>query len=178
MNMVFEKPVLGFAAYSGTGKTTLLIELLPLLKDKGIRVAMIKHAHHNFDIDKPGKDSYELRRAGADQVLIASNYRRALMMEAPEGAEPELEELVAALKLDTVDLVLVEGFRHLPFPKIELYRPSLGKDLIYPKDSSVIAIATDELVDVGDLPQLELNKPAEIADYIVQWQLQTQLAKS
>ena len=177
MNMVFEKPVLGFAAYSGTGKTTLLIELLPLLKDRGIRVAMIKHAHHNFDIDKPGKDSYELRRAGADQVLIASNYRRALMMETPEGAEPELEELVAALKLDTVDLVLVEGFRHLPFPKIELYRPSLGKSLIYPKDSSVIAIATDELVDVGDLPQLELNKPAEIADYIVQWQLQTQLAK-
>ncbi|MCK5002034.1 MAG: molybdopterin-guanine dinucleotide biosynthesis protein B [Gammaproteobacteria bacterium] len=169
--MEFKKPVLGFAAYSGTGKTTLLIKLLPLLKDKGLRVAMIKHAHHDFDIDTPGKDSYELRKAGADQVLIASNYRRALITETPEANEPRLEELIDGLNLDDVDLVLVEGYRHLAFSKIELHRPSTGKSLIYPDDNDVIAIASDVAFDTNGLPMLDLNNPDEISHFIQSWLL-------
>lgn len=169
MNTDYIKPVLGFAAFSGTGKTTLLVKLLPLLKEMGLRVAMIKHAHHDFDIDEPGKDSYELRKAGAEQVLIASNYRRALMMETPEGNEPKLEELISTLNLDFIDLVLVEGFRHHPFPKIELHRPSINKDLIYLDDSHIMAIASDEGVETGGLPLLDLNNPQEIAGFIQNW---------
>jgi len=167
--MKFSKPVLGFAAYSGTGKTTLLVRLLPLLKAKGLRVAMIKHAHHDFDIDKPGKDSYELRKAGAEQMLIASDKRWALMVELDEPAEPELEDLIANLNVGECDLVLVEGFRHLQFDKIELHRPSLNKDLIYPDDRSVIALASDEAVDAKTLPLLDINKPEQIADFIFKW---------
>ena len=167
--MRFKKPVLGFAAYSGTGKTTLLIKLLPLLKEKGLRVAMIKHAHHDFDIDTPGKDSYELRKAGADQVLIASNYRRALITETPEANEPVLEDLIEGLNLDDVDLVLVEGYRHLSFPKIELHRPSTGKPLIYLDDNAIIAVASDAAIVANELPVLDLNKPHEIVDFILNW---------
>lgn len=169
MNTTFKKPVLGFAAYSGTGKTTLLIQLLPLLKSKGLSVAMIKHAHHDFDIDMPGKDSYELRKAGADQVLIASNFRRALMTETPEGGEPALEELIAGLNLDVIDLILVEGYRHLPFPKIELHRPSTNKALIYPNDSNIVAVASDENIDTGGLALLDLNNPQEVVEFIWKW---------
>ncbi|MDH5389360.1 MAG: molybdopterin-guanine dinucleotide biosynthesis protein B [Gammaproteobacteria bacterium] len=169
MKTKFKKPVLGFAAYSGTGKTTLLVKLIPLLKEMDLRVAMIKHAHHDFDIDEQGKDSYKLRKAGADQVLIASNYRRALIIETPECSEPKLEDLIYSLNLDEVDLVLVEGYRHLPFPKIELFRPSTNKDLIYPGDGNILAVASDESVETGDLPLLDLNNPQEIADFIRQW---------
>ena len=165
----FNKPVLGFAAYSGTGKTTLLVKLLPLLKQRGIRVAMIKHAHHDFDIDKPGKDSYELRKAGAEQMLIASDRRWALMAENAQQMEPVLEDLVNRLELEQVDLVLVEGFRHLPFDKIELHRPSTNKELIFPTDDSVIAVASDETLDTGELPLLDINHVQQIADYIQQW---------
>ena len=165
----FEIPVLGFSAYSGTGKTTLLRQLIPLLKAAGVRVAVIKHAHHDFDIDIPGKDSYELRKAGADQVLIASDKRRALITETVPAREPELTELVASLDVSDVDLVLVEGFRHLPFSKIELHRPALGKPLIYPRDSSIIAIAFDEPVDVRGLAQLDINNPKQISVFITDW---------
>lgn len=127
--LVFPKPVLGFAAYSGTGKTTLLVKLLPLMKLQGLRVAMIKHTHHDFDIDTPGKDSYELRKAGADQVMVASDRRMALMTEYENVSEPDLVDLVNKLDLDKADLVMVEGFRHLPFAKIELHRPATGKPL-------------------------------------------------
>lgn len=167
--MRFKKPVLGFAAYSGTGKTTLLIKLLPLLKKQGLRVAMIKHAHHDFDIDTPGKDSYELRKAGADQVLVASNYRRALITETPKANEPMLEHLIEDLNLNGVDLILVEGFRHLDFPKIELHRSSTGKSLIYPDDSAIIAVASDESIDTNGLPALDLNDPRDIVDFIQNW---------
>lgn len=169
MNTKFKKPVLGFSAYSGTGKTTLLVKLLPLLKAHGLSIAMIKHAHHDFDVDKPGKDSYELRKSGADQVLVASSYRRALITETPEGDEPELEDLIDSLNLDTVNLVLVEGFRHLPFPKIELHRPSLCKDLIYPNDKNIVAIASDENIETMELPLLDINNPHEITEFIRQW---------
>ena len=165
----FGIPVLGFSAYSGTGKTTLLRKLIPLLKDEGVRVAVIKHAHHDFDIDIPGKDSYELRKAGADQVLIASDKRRALVTETDPAREPELAELVALVDVSEVDLVLVEGFRHLPFNKIELHRPSLGKPLIFPEDTSIIAIATDSPVEAGELTQLDINNPEKIVTYIKSW---------
>ena len=172
MNL-FKVPVLGFAAYSGTGKTTLLVRLIPLLKQQGVRVAMVKHAHHEFDIDIPGKDSYELRKAGADQVLVASDRRRALVREMATPAEPRLEELVKKLDLDEVDLVLVEGFRHLPFPKIELHRTSLKNELIYPQDPSVIAVAADAEIDTGNLPLLDLNQPEAIMQFICEWMDQT-----
>ncbi|NOQ88163.1 MAG: molybdopterin-guanine dinucleotide biosynthesis protein B [Gammaproteobacteria bacterium] len=165
----FPKPVLGFAAYSGTGKTTLLVKLLPLLKSQGLRVAMIKHTHHDFDIDKPGKDSFELRKAGANQVLVASDKRCALMTEYEQQAEPDLLELINKLALEKVDLVLVEGFRHLQFPKIELHRPSTAKDLIFPEDKSVVAIASDENLETGDLPLLDINMPEQVMDFIKRW---------
>ena len=165
----FGTPVLGFSAFSGTGKTTLLKKLIPLLKEEGVRVAVIKHAHHDFDIDKPGKDSYELRKAGADQVLIASDKRRALVTETVPAREPELAELVALVDASEVDLVLVEGFRHLPFSKIELHRPSQGKPLIFPEDNSIIAIASDERVDAGELSQLNINDPGQIVSFITEW---------
>ena len=162
-------PVLGFAAYSGTGKTSLLVKLIPLLNDRGIRVALIKHAHHDFDIDIPGKDSYELRKAGAGQVLIASDRRQALLTEAAVTEDPALEDLVARLDLARVDLVLVEGFRHAPFPKIELHRPSLKRDLIFPTDADVIAVASDAALNAGELPLLDINRPQAIARFIVNW---------
>lgn len=165
----FEKPVLGFAAYSGTGKTSLLVKLLPLMKLQGLRVGMIKHAHHDFDIDKPGKDSYKLRKAGANQTLIASDKRCAVMTEFATHGEPALAELINRLDLKNTDLVLVEGFRHLPFPKIELHRPSTGKKLMFPEDDSVVAVASDEIIETGDLPLLNLNEAEEIAGFINRW---------
>jgi molybdopterin-guanine dinucleotide biosynthesis protein MobB len=167
--MRFVKPVLGFAAYSGTGKTTLLVRLLPLLKLQGLRIAMIKHAHHDFDIDTPGKDSYELRKAGASQVLVASDRRFALMTEFEEPREPGLSYLLQRLDIENIDLVMVEGFRHLPFPKIELHRPSTAKPLIFREDRSVIAVASDANIDTGELPLLNLNQPEEVAGFINRW---------
>ncbi len=169
MRLMFPVPVLGFAAYSGTGKTSLLVKLLPLMKLQGLRVAMIKHVHHDFDIDTPGKDSYELRKAGADQVLVASDKRSALLTEYEHQHEPELKNLIQQLKLTEIDLVLVEGFRHLAFPKIELHRPSTGKAFIFPQDKNIIAVATDETIDSGGLPLLNINQPEEVAGFINRW---------
>lgn len=161
-------PLLGFCAYSGTGKTTLLRQLLPILKREGLRVSVVKHAHHSFDIDHPGKDSYELRHAGADQMLVASRNRMAWVKETSK--EPVLEEVLDALDQDELDLVLVEGFKQAVFPKIELHRPSLGKSLMYPLDSNIIAIATDaRIINSRAVPtQLNLNQPGEIAEFIMQ----------
>jgi len=168
-------PVLGFAAFSGTGKTTLLTKLIPLLKEKGVRIGMIKHAHHQFDIDKPGKDSYELRKAGAKQMLIASQKRWALMVETPEQqGDPELNELLQQLDHSKLDLVLVEGFKHIAFAKIELHRPALGKPLLFPDDDSIIAIATEQAMDINtEIPGLDLNNPMMIAEFILQFINQT-----
>jgi molybdopterin-guanine dinucleotide biosynthesis protein MobB len=163
------KPVLGFAAFSGTGKTTLLEKLIPLLTAQNIRIGMVKHAHHEFDIDKPGKDSYRLRKAGAGQILIASSQRQALMTENETPLEPRLDELINRLDLDNIDLVLVEGFKHVPFPKIELHRKALGKTLLYPEDPDIIAVASDHLADCGDLPALDINDTAAIAAFIITW---------
>lgn len=168
-SLIFPKPVLGFAAYSGTGKTTLLVKLLPLMKLQGLRVAMIKQTHHDFDIDKPGKDSFELRKAGADQVLLASDKRCALMTEYEERVEPDLISLVHKLDLENIDLIMVEGFKHLPFAKIELHRAVTGKKLLYPEDHSIIAIASDANMETGGLPLLDINVPEEVAGFINRW---------
>lgn len=162
-------PVLGFAAFSGTGKTTLLEQLIPALERRGVRVALVKHAHHEFDIDKPGKDSYRLRKAGARQVLIASRQRLALMTELEEALpEPRLEQLLTQLDPSRFDLVLVEGFKHEPIPKIELHRPALGKPLLHPDDRQIIALATDEppATGAGTLPLLDLNDTEAMADFV------------
>ncbi len=159
--------MVGFAAYSGAGKTTLLTRVVALLTGRGLRVGMIKHAHHSFDIDQPGKDSYELRRAGASQILVASARREALIIEKPEACEPDLGRLIARLDQDSLDLILVEGFKNVPFPKIEVFRATVGKPAIYPGDDTVIAIATDgELPIHSDLPVLDINNPESVAAFV------------
>jgi molybdopterin-guanine dinucleotide biosynthesis protein B len=169
MDTVSFPPVLGFAAFSGTGKTTLLRKLISLLRQKGLRVGLIKHAHHGFDIDHPGKDSHELRHAGASPVLITSSIRRAIITERPVPRDPVLAEELACFDTTDVDLILVEGFKRERFPKIELYRPALGKPLLFPEDETIIAIATDaELPLQAIIPLLDLNQPEEIADFILQ----------
>lgn len=169
--LVFEKPVLGFAAYSGTGKTSLLVKLLPLMRMQGLRVALIKQTHHDVEIDKPGKDSYELRKAGANQVMLASAKRCSVITEYDKQREPDLVELIDKLDLKNIDLVLVEGFKDLPFAKIELHRPATGSRLIYPEDGSVIAVASDEDIKTGDLPLLNMNAADEVAGFINRWLL-------
>ncbi|QXP86977.1 molybdopterin-guanine dinucleotide biosynthesis protein B [Methylococcus capsulatus] len=164
-------PVLGFAAFSGTGKTTLLKRLIPLLKRAGLRVGAIKHSHHSFDIDHPGKDSFELRAAGASPVMITSSKRRAVITERETPREPSLAEELALLEDSGLDLILVEGFKHERYPKIELHRPALGKPLLFPEDDSIIALATDDPQPSDSLaiPRLDLNDPRQIADFILDW---------
>ncbi len=159
-------PVIGFAARSGTGKTTLLTQLLPLLKQRGVRTGVIKHSHHDFEIDVPGKDSYRLRKAGAAQMLIASPWRQALIKEGSGSGEPRLEELLETLDRPALDLVLVEGFRHVHFPKIELVRRAVAGPFLHSEDESIVAVATDHPLDTP-LPQLDLNDPAAIVDFIL-----------
>ncbi len=162
-------PIVGFAAYSGTGKTTLLRKLLPLLKERGVRVGMVKHAHHTFDVDQPGKDSYELRKAGAAQMLIASRSRWALMVERQREKDPQLDEVLLELDQAALDLILVEGFKQEPFPKIELRRSGLKGKPFFPNDDNIIAVATDDPSSLDtDLPILDLNSPDEIADFIIE----------
>ncbi len=163
-------PMLGFAAYSGTGKTTLLKQIVRRLTAGGLVVSVVKHAHHDFDIDYPGKDSYELRKSGARQTLIASDRRRALVTELPDSLEPEVDELAACLDTRGIDLIVVEGFRDQAFPKIELHRPSMGRGAMYPNDTNMIAVATDEPLTVDtELPTLDLNDLSAIVDFIRAW---------
>ena len=160
-------PLLGMAAWSGTGKTTLLEKLIPLLKAKGLRVAVIKHAHHDFDIDRPGKDSHRLRHAGASQMLVASRKRWALMVETDDDrAEPQLDELLAVLDQDKLDLILVEGFKHEAFPRIELHRGALNRPMLFPHDPQIIAIAADCPID-APIPRLDINDVEEIATFVL-----------
>jgi len=165
----FPIPVIGFSAYSGTGKTTLLKKVLPLLRDAGLRVTVVKHAHHAFDPDHPGKDSYELRKAGADCCVVISRHRVAIMEDfREERPEPQLADALDSVDSTRFDLVVVEGFKHEHFPKIELCRPALGLPLLFPGDSTVVAIATDAPLNVPcPLPVLDLNDPAQLADFVL-----------
>lgn len=164
-------PILGIcAAGSNCGKTTLLEKLVIALNDAGVRVSVIKHAHHKFDIDHPGKDSYRIREAGAVQTLVASANRWALMTEmhrTPNPAsEANLEDLVKNLNVDYADLILVEGFKHADIPKIEVHRPQLNMPLLCLNDTRIIAVASDAVLQL-DIPVLDLNNPLQISDFIL-----------
>ena len=164
-------PLLGFCAFSGTGKTTLLERLIPDLRGRDLRLAVIKHAHHNFDVDQPEKDSYKLRHAGAGQMLISSGRRWALMHElAEDESEWSLSQLLDVIDHDNTDLILVEGFKKEPIRKIELHRPSLGHPVLCTSDTHIVAIATDdELTTSPKIPVLDLNQPAAIGNFIVEY---------
>ena len=156
--------IFGLAGWSGSGKTTLLAAIIPELAARGLSVSTIKHAHHDFDIDRPGKDSWRHRQAGASEVMVASARRWALMHELRGAAEPPLDELVA--RLSPVDVVIVEGYKRHPHPKLEVHRPSLGKPLLYPDDPHIVAIASDEPF-AAPLPLLSLADPAAVAGFML-----------
>ena len=157
--------IIGLAGWSGAGKTTLMVRLIPLLTAQGLRVSTIKHAHHDFDIDQPGKDSWAHRQAGATEVLVASGRRWALMHELRDEAEPPLAALLG--QLSAVDLVLVEGFKRDPHPKIEVHRPANGKALLYPDDGAIIAVASDAALPDVALPVLALDDGPAVAAFAV-----------
>ena len=154
--------VIGFAGWSGAGKTTLIVKLIPELNRRGFRVSTIKHAHHNFDLDQPGKDSYEHRLAGAEEVLVASANRVALMRELRGAPEPPLPELLRLIK--PVDLVLIEGFKRDPMPKIEIFRVANGKPPLYPGDPRIVALIGDLAEPAGVLPHASIDDIAGAAD--------------
>jgi len=155
----------GIAGWSGSGKTTLVSKLVPELIRRGITVSTVKHAHHDFDVDRPGKDSYEHRAAGAKEVMVASSVRWALMREGRGEPEPTLDELVA--RMTPVDLILIEGFKTEDYEKLEVHRPSLGKKLLCTEDSAVVAVASDAPVEGTALPVLALDDVAGIAEFII-----------
>jgi molybdopterin-guanine dinucleotide biosynthesis protein B len=157
--------VFGIAGWSGSGKTTLLKELIPTLIGRGLSVSSMKHAHHDFDIDQPGKDSYEHRAAGAREVMISSANRWALMHEVKGDAEPSLDMLIA--RMSPVDLLLVEGFKWETHPKLEVHRPGIGKPLLQPDDPHIVAVASDAKLGGLSVPLLELADITGIADFIM-----------
>jgi molybdopterin-guanine dinucleotide biosynthesis protein B len=158
--------IIGLAGWSGAGKTTLLARVIPLLTAQGLRVSTVKHAHHDFDVDKPGKDSWIHRQAGATEVLVASGRRWALMHELRDETEPALDTLLS--RLTAVDLVLIEGFKRDPHPKIEVHRPANGKPLLYTDDPAIIAVATDAPLPDMALPVLALDDAGAVAAFVVQ----------
>ena len=165
MDYVRDMKVFGIAGWSGSGKTTLVTRLIPVLVGRGLSVSTMKHAHIHFDIDKPGKDSYEHRKAGATEVMVTSPNRWALMHENRGQAEPMSRELIQ--RMTPVDLLLIEGFKHEPHDKLEVFRRSVGKELIARDDSSVVAVASDGPVPEVEIPVLELDDIESIADFII-----------
>ncbi|MBL8808286.1 MAG: molybdopterin-guanine dinucleotide biosynthesis protein B [Rhodospirillales bacterium] len=157
--------VFGLAGWSGSGKTTLASRLIPELVGRGIRVSTVKHAHHAFDVDQPGKDSYVHRMAGAREVIVSSANRFALMHELRGAPEPTLDELLA--RLSPVDLVLVEGFKRDRHEKLEIHRPAIGKPLLAPDDPNIVAVASDAALSGLRVPLLAIDDVAAIADFIV-----------
>ena len=157
--------VFGFAGWSGSGKTTLIEKLIPRFVKRGLRVSLIKHAHHSFDVDHPGKDSYRHRLAGAAEVLVTSSRRWVLMHELRGAQEPSFEDQVK--HLSPCDLLIVEGFKYAPIPKLEVWRAETGEGLLHPQDPHIVAVASDTKVDTK-LPMLDLNDDAGIAEFIVQ----------
>lgn len=158
--------VFGIAGYSGSGKTTLLEKLIPEMTGRGFKVSVIKHAHHGFDIDRPGKDSYRHREAGATEVLLSCNDRWALMHERRNEAEPTLDELLG--HLSPCDLVLIEGFKQEPVPKIEVFRAENGKPPLFPGRQDIHAVATSAVLET-DLPCIDLNDVVAIATFIIDY---------
>ena len=156
--------MIGLAGWSGAGKTTLLTGVLPRLAARGVSVSTIKHAHHAFDVDRPGKDSYAHREAGARQVLVSSANRWALMTELRGAPEPDLRFLLS--RLSDVDLVIVEGFKRDPHPKIEVHRAENGKPWLHPEDPAILAAASD-VPPHGDLPWVPLDDTARVADLVL-----------
>jgi molybdopterin-guanine dinucleotide biosynthesis protein B len=162
---IYSKPrVFGFAGYSGSGKTTLIEQLIPQFVRAGLRVSLIKHAHHAFDIDKPGKDSYRHREAGCAEVLVTSDTRWVLMHELRGAPEPGLDEQIA--RFSPCDLVLVEGFKRAAIAKLEVHRPSHGRPLLHPDDPNIVAVASDAPVATR-LPRLDINDAAQVAEFII-----------
>jgi molybdopterin-guanine dinucleotide biosynthesis adapter protein len=157
--------VFGLVGWSGSGKTTLMTRLIPELAGRGLSVSTVKHAHHGFDIDQPGKDSFLHRAAGAVEVMVASGHRWALMHEHRGAPEPALDELVRGMTL--VDLLMVEGFKRHNHPRLEVHRPSVGKPLICREDPTVLAVASDEAIVSLPVPRLELDDIGGIADFVL-----------
>jgi molybdopterin-guanine dinucleotide biosynthesis protein B len=157
--------VFGFAGYSGSGKTTLIEQLIPRFVGRGMRVSLIKHAHHTFDVDQPGKDSYRHRHAGASEVLVTSSRRWVLMHELRGAPEPSFEDQMK--HLSPCDLVLIEGFKFAPIPKLEVWRATTGEALLHPNDPHIVAVASDEKVATR-LPLLDLNDADAIAAFILE----------
>jgi molybdopterin-guanine dinucleotide biosynthesis protein B len=158
--------IFGFAGWSGSGKTTLIEKLIPRFVGTGLRVSLIKHAHHTFDVDQPGKDSYRHRHAGASEVLVTSSRRWVLMHELRGAHEPPFEEQVK--RLSPCDLLLVEGFKHAPIPKLEVWRAEPGEAMLHPNDPHIVAVATDAKVATR-LPLLNLNDDAAIARFVLDY---------
>ena len=154
----------GFAGWSGSGKTTLIEKLIPLFVKRGLRVSLIKHAHHTFDVDKEGKDSWRHRQAGATEVLVTSSRRWVLMHELRGAPEPTFEEQVK--HLSPCDLLLVEGFKHAGIPKLEVWREQTGEGFLHPQDANIVAVATDAKIETR-LPVLDLNAHEAVADFIL-----------
>ena len=165
----FPIPLLGFAAYSGTGKTTLLEKLIPLLCAQGINTALVKHSHHNIELDEPGKDSYRLRKAGACQVLLAGTERAVIFHEYGKKQDKKLIEQLTLLDTKQLDLVLVEGYRDETFNKLELHRMALKKPFMFPNDVSIIALACDENQDNCPIPQLDLNDVNALLAFVLNY---------
>ena len=157
--------VFGLAGWSGSGKTTLVTRLLPELRARGVRVSTVKHAHHAFDVDQPGKDSYLHREAGAEEVLVSSASRWVLMHEHRGAPEPPLADLLA--RLSPVDLVLVEGFKRDPHPKLEVWRRATGKPLLHPDDPHIVGLATDSPPEGCPLPCRDLDDIPAIAAFVL-----------
>lgn len=160
-------PVLGVIAASGTGKTTLLRAIIPLLGATGLRVGCIKHTHHAFDLDRPGKDSYLLREAGASQVLLGAAGRWALMVETADHVDETLTTLLPRMLTDALDIILVEGFRAEDIPRIEVHRHELGHQPLWPADARVIALASNQRpLPTADVPVFDLDDAAAIAGFV------------
>ena len=159
--------IMGITGWSGSGKTALMIRLIPELTARGFRAATVKHAHHEFDIDKPGKDSYEHRAAGATEVVVSSARRWAIVHENRDEAEPTLERILATMS--PADIVLVEGYKNETHPKIEVHRPAIGTELICRTNDSIVAVAADAAISGLNVPALDLNDAGAVADFVADY---------